>query len=130
MQCIVVTPECTVRDEPADFVAVTLFDGEIGIASGHAPLLGRLGYGEMRIKKGDQTDRYYVEGGFVEALNDVVTVLAGRVVPAEKLDSAVAREQLSASLDKPSKTPELAAIKERAVAISRAQVRVAEKSGR
>ncbi len=57
MQCIVVTPERTVRDEPAEFVALTLFDGEIGIAPGHTPLIGRLGYGEMRIRRGDQTHR-------------------------------------------------------------------------
>ena len=37
LHCIVVTPEQTVRDEAADFVALTLFDGEIGIAPGHAP---------------------------------------------------------------------------------------------
>ena len=51
-QCIVVTPEQTVRETPADFVAVTLFDGEIGIGPGHTPLIGRLGYGEMRIRHG------------------------------------------------------------------------------
>ena len=38
MQCIVVTPEATVRDEAADFVALPLFDGEIGIAPGHTPV--------------------------------------------------------------------------------------------
>ena len=31
LQCIVVTPERTVCDMRADFVALTLFDGEIGI---------------------------------------------------------------------------------------------------
>ena len=32
LQCIVVTPERTLYDEPADFVALTLYDGEIGVA--------------------------------------------------------------------------------------------------
>ncbi len=50
LHCIVVTPEQTVLDEPADFVALPLFDGEIGIAPGHSPMIGRLGYGEMRIQ--------------------------------------------------------------------------------
>ena len=53
-QCIVVTPERTVYDRPAEFVALTLFDGEIGIAPGHVPLIGRLGYGEMRIGRKGQ----------------------------------------------------------------------------
>ena len=32
LQCIVVTPERTVFDRPAEFVALTLYDGEIGVA--------------------------------------------------------------------------------------------------
>ena len=63
MQCILVTPERTVRDEEADFVALTLFDGEIGIGPGHAPLIGRLGYGEMRITRGKQTVPLLRRGG-------------------------------------------------------------------
>ena len=82
-------------DRPADFVALTLFDGEIGIAPGHTPLIGRLGYGEMRIRREERTDRYYVEGGFVEVLGDVVTVLTPRAVPASEIDPAVVQEQLT-----------------------------------
>ena len=51
LQCIVVTPERTLCDRPADFVALTLLDGEIGIAPGHTPMIGRLGCGEMRIRR-------------------------------------------------------------------------------
>jgi len=85
MQCIVVTPERTLYDQPAEFVALTLYDGEIGVAPGHTPLIGRLGYGEMRIRReGQQTDRYYIEGGFVEVFDDVVSVLTQRAIPAAK----------------------------------------------
>jgi F-type H+-transporting ATPase subunit epsilon len=125
MQCIVVTPERTVRDEPADFVAVTLFDGELGIAPGHTPLLGRLGFGEMRITQNDHTDRYYVEGGFVEVLDDAVTVLTSRAVPADKIDVEVAEELLTSALAKEAHTPETMAVRDRAVAQSRAQIQVA-----
>ena len=38
MQCVVVTPEATVLDEPADFVALQLYDGEIGIGPKHSPM--------------------------------------------------------------------------------------------
>ena len=30
-------------------LALPLYDGEIGIAPGHSPMIGRLGYGEMRL---------------------------------------------------------------------------------
>jgi F-type H+-transporting ATPase subunit epsilon len=128
MQCILVTPERTVRDQPAEFVAVTLYDGEIGIAPDHAPLLGRVGYGEMRILQAGRTERYYVEGGFLEVLDNVVTVLTPRVVPAHEIDPAVAREQLLSALGKPASTAELQAQRSRAVALSRAQLQVARRA--
>ena len=62
MQCIVVTPENTLRDAGADFVAVPLFDGELGVDKNHSPMLGRLGNGEMRITVDGHVERFYVEG--------------------------------------------------------------------
>ncbi|HJN65131.1 MAG TPA: F0F1 ATP synthase subunit epsilon, partial [Pirellulales bacterium] len=78
VECIVVTPEETALQTPAQFVALPLFDGEIGIAPGRAPLIGRLGHGEMRIVEGKKTLRYYVDGGFVEVSDNLVTVLTNR----------------------------------------------------
>lgn len=128
LQCIVVTPEKTVCDQPAEFVAVTLFDGELGIAPGHTPMIGRLGLGEMRIRQAGPTLRYYVEGGFVEVMADVVSVLTNRAIPAEELDQAVAEEQLSAARSRPAHTPELMAARDHAVELSRAQLRVARRA--
>jgi F-type H+-transporting ATPase subunit epsilon len=126
LQCIVVTPERTLFDQPAEFIAVTLGDGEIGIAPGHAPLIGRLGYGEMRIRReGRDPDRYYVEGGFVEVLDNVVSVLTQRAIPANEIDTAVAREQLISAQSRRAATPEAVAVRDRAVAQSRAQLLVA-----
>src|SRR3954453_19481850 len=48
LQCVVVTPEKTLLDETVDFVALPLFDGELGVLPGRSPLLGRLGYGGVR----------------------------------------------------------------------------------
>jgi F-type H+-transporting ATPase subunit epsilon len=129
MQCIVVTPEQTLYDQPAEFVALTLYDGEIGIAQDRAPMIGRLGYGEMRIRRDDQhVDRYYVEGGFVEVLDDVVSVLTQRAIPAAEIDSAIAREQLLTAQSRRAASPEAAAVRDRVIAQCRAQLRVAGKA--
>jgi len=125
MQCIVVTPEQTLYDQPAEFVALTLYDGELGVAPGHAPMIGRLGYGELRIRRNAQaTDRYYIEGGFVEVLDDVVSILTQRAIPADKIDGAVAREQLHAAQSRRAATAEAVAVRERVVEQSRAQLRM------
>jgi F-type H+-transporting ATPase subunit epsilon len=125
LQCSIITPERTVREQQADHVVLTLFDGEIGVYPRRAPFIGRLGYGEMRVTLNDQTDRYYIESGFVEVLDDVVTVLTGRAVLASELDKAVALEQLSSARTKPGNTPELMAIRDKAVMQSRAQLHAA-----
>ena len=128
LQCIVVTPERTFYDQPADFVALMLFDGEIGIAPGHTPLIGRLGCGEMRIRREGRTESYYVEGGFVEVLDDTVSVLTHRAVPVGEIDEAVVREQLYSAQTPKAATPEAMAIRDRMVEQSRAQLRVARRA--
>ncbi|MGA2065166.1 MAG: F0F1 ATP synthase subunit epsilon [Thermoguttaceae bacterium] len=127
LRCILVTPERTVRDSPAEFVTVTLFDGEIGIARGHTPLVGRLGCGEMRITAGGRIERYYVEGGFVEVLGDVVSVLSPRVIAAEAIDAAVVREQLATAQERPARTPELLDARQRTLCQCHGQLRVARR---
>jgi len=128
LQCIVVTPEKTVVERTADFVAVTLFDGEIGIAPGRTPMIGRLGSGEMRMRQGAETERYYIEGGFVEVVGDVVSVLTARAIPAGELDEAVEREELESARTRTADTPELMTARERAVSQSRARLRVARRA--
>ena len=95
LTCIVVTPEKTALEEKAEFVAMPLFDGEIGIYPGHSPMIGRLGYGELRIRVGGKETRYYVDGGFVQVANDVISILTNRAEPGSSLDiEAIAGESL------------------------------------
>ena len=80
LQCVVVTPERAVLDEPADMVILPMIDGELGVQPGRAALVGRLGKGELRLKRGAETRRWQLEGGFAQVRGDVVTVLTTRVV--------------------------------------------------
>jgi len=128
LTCSLVTPEQTVLEEPVDFVALPLYDGEIGIAPGHSPMIGRLGLGEMRITGEEGLRCFYVEGGFVEVFSGVVTVLTSRAVPAEELDEEATGEQLATARARPANTPELMEQRDRAVAVARAQLRVARRA--
>jgi F-type H+-transporting ATPase subunit epsilon len=126
LQCVVVTPETTLLDTAADFVALPLFDGECGIAPLHSPLIGRLGFGELRVRRGEKIDRFYVDGGFVQVADDVVSVLTHRAVPADELDPAAATEQLNTALARKAAGPEELAIRDRLVSQARGQLRVAQ----
>ena len=50
LQCVIVTPEKAILDEPADMVILPMIDGELGVLPRRAALVGRLGKGELRIK--------------------------------------------------------------------------------
>jgi len=126
--CTVVTPEETALEVKADFVTLPLFDGEIGIGANHSPLIGKLGFGELRLRIGGKVTRYYVDGGFVQVAGNVVSVLTDRAVPAEQVDAGAAENQLSSSLKRKAHTPELMDIRDRQVAQARAQLRVARSS--
>lgn len=128
LECIVVTPEATVFQHPAQFIALPLFDGELGIAPGHTPLIGRLGYGELRLTEGGKTTRLYIDGGFAQVVDNVVSVLTPRAIPADKLDLEVIEQQLSTVQARSAHTPETQAFRDRAVNQARAQLRTARRA--
>ena len=124
LQCVVVTPEKAVVDEPADFVALTLYDGELGVLPGRAPLIGRLGYGELRIRRGEQTQRYFIDGGFAQVRSNIVTVLTPRAQVAEEINPDVVVQALEATKT-PAHSPREQEEKLKAQERARGQLRVA-----
>lgn len=125
LQCVVVTPERTELDLRADSVTVPLFDGEMGILKGHSPLVGRLGYGVLRVKNAEGTKSYFVDGGFVQVSKDVISVLTDRVVGTDQITSASAEAALKSALELPADKPDLAVVREKACTRARAMLRVA-----
>jgi F-type H+-transporting ATPase subunit epsilon len=125
LRCIVVTPEATVLDKSATFVALPLYDGEIGIATKHSPMIGRLGYGELRLVSGATTERYYVDGGFVQVADNVVSILTNRSVPAAAVDAEMASAQLADALARRPAGEEELKIRDRLIRQARAQLRIA-----
>ena len=126
LECIVVTPEATVLQTPAQFVALPLYDGELGVLPGHSPFIGRLGYGELRVVESGKTYRLYVDGGFVQVAGNVVSVLTNNAIPAEKLNAAVGPRTSGRRPGRKANSPELMAIRDRLEQQARAQLRIAE----
>lgn len=125
LRVVIVTPEQTVLDVTTDFVALPLFDGELGVAPSHAPMIGRLGFGELRIGHGEG-QKYYIDGGFVQVVDNVVSVLTNRAIPAPKLDETKITETISYLLTTPTAGDDELNRRDRSLAQSRAQLRVAQ----
>lgn len=94
MRFVLVTPEKTVLDEPVVALQFPLYDGQMGVLPGRAPLVGRLGSGELRITTANGDRSYFVDGGFVQIKGEVVTLLTNRAIPSADLKAAQIQEQL------------------------------------
>lgn len=92
---IIVTPETTFLDESVDSVRLPLHDGMAGILPGRAPVIARLGYGLMTVLVGKSDRVWFLDGGFVQCVDNVVSVLTNRAVHRTELDVADAEQRLS-----------------------------------
>lgn len=89
----IVTAERVVfTDNNVDMVVAPSADGEVGILPHHAPLLTMLQIGELRVKKGGDVQSIIIAGGFMEVLNDKVTILADVAERSEEIDTATAEQ--------------------------------------
>ena len=87
----IVSAEREIFSGQAEMIFAPAVLGEVGIAPGHAPLLTRLGPGEVRLKvDGADEQAFYVSGGMLEVQPRVVTVLSDTAERAEDLDEAAA----------------------------------------
>ncbi len=131
IRCVIVTPETTVLEATARSVALPLEDGSRGVARGHAPFIGSLGAGEVRITSGDaagSVHSVFVDRGFVEVSHDTVTVVTQRAMKAEKLNVAEARASLAAIAAKPAIGDEAILAKLASQQAGREMLRIAERS--
>ncbi len=124
LQCVVVTPEKTELDTQAVSVTVPMFDGELGILKGHSPLVGRLGYGLLKIRTGSDVQSFFIEGGFVQVADDVVSVLTDRLIATSEVTSSAAEQAMKQAMELPTDAESQAA-REKAMTRARAMSRVA-----
>jgi len=129
LQCVVVTPEEEVFSETCDFVVVPLYDGEAGIYPDRAPIIARLGYGELRISVAGELRRYYIDGGFLQVQDNVVSILTARIFSGSEIDSEQVRTQLEDYLSQLKDSTDSEEAKERVQLQLRGQLTVASRSG-
>jgi len=124
VHCVVVTPEKTELDVHCDSIKLPMYDGELGILPGRAPMVGRLGYGLMKIKSSTGVQDWFVDGGFVQVTRDGVYVLTNRLLKPDQIDRQGAEEDLRKATEMIAKTPEARAVKERALEQARGKLRI------
>lgn len=129
LQVSVVTPEGAAYEDKALHVVAPAFDGEMAIFPGHAPLVGVLGYGELRVARPDGlTEYFYLAGGVVQVADDEVSILAESVILARDVDADEARTMLEEALATPATGDIEVAARLARTEDARARLRIAARS--
>ena len=128
INCNVVTPAETAVETEVSSITLPLFDGDKGVMADHAPMIGRLGNGELKLQTTEGGLKFYIEGGFVQVLDNKVSILTNRVIAVEDLEPGTIQQELGDALAMPGNNDEELDLRERAVDAVRAQLRVAQRS--
>ena len=87
-----VTAERMVYSDDVDVVIAPGVEGQLGILPNHASLLTMLQPGELVVRKEGEETEMFVSGGFLEVMQNRVTLLADVAERAEEIDVARAEE--------------------------------------
>jgi F-type H+-transporting ATPase subunit epsilon len=93
----VIAPDKTVWDATANEVILPSTTGQLGILSGHAPLLTGLEAGVMRVREEKGWTAIALMGGFAEIENNEVTILVNGAEIGENIDKDDARSAFEAA---------------------------------
>ncbi|HEY9643751.1 MAG TPA: ATP synthase F1 subunit epsilon [Coleofasciculaceae cyanobacterium] len=91
----VIAPDKTVWDSSAEEVILPSTTGQLGILTGHAPLLSALDIGVMRVRDNKDWTAIALMGGFAEIENDEVTILVNGAERGDSIDREAARKAYS-----------------------------------
>nr|YP_009313715.1 ATP synthase CF1 subunit epsilon [Helminthocladia australis]SCW21969.1 ATP synthase CF1 subunit epsilon [Helminthocladia australis] len=90
----VIAPDRTVWDANAEEVILPSSTGQLGILTGHIPLLTALDIGVMRVRIDKEWIPIVLLGGFAEVENNKITILVNGAEEASDIDAELAQRNL------------------------------------
>nr|YP_009312896.1 ATP synthase CF1 subunit epsilon [Helminthora furcellata]SCW21150.1 ATP synthase CF1 subunit epsilon [Helminthora furcellata]SCW24010.1 ATP synthase CF1 subunit epsilon [Helminthora furcellata] len=90
----VIAPDKTVWDATAEEVILPSSTGQLGILTGHIPLLTALDIGVMRVRIDKEWIPIVLLGGFAEVENNKITILVNGAEEATDIDPETAQQNL------------------------------------
>jgi F-type H+-transporting ATPase subunit epsilon len=93
----VITPDKTVWDDQVEEAILPSTTGQLGILSGHAPLLTALEVGVLRVRPGKEWKSIALMGGFAEVENDEIKILVNGAELGDNIDRSAAQSEYQAA---------------------------------
>lgn len=110
LRVALVVPEGEIWAGSAQIVVAKTLDGDIGVMTDHAPVLGILSEGsvvQIRPENSSQPDVFAaVSGGFFSVADNRVSILARHAQLGAQVDTAAAKAALDEALQTPDQGPE------------------------
>lgn len=93
-KCVVVTPEQQMFDESIVQAIVPGHDGQLGILTDRAPLLMKLGAGELKLDlQGGQSRSFFIDGGIAQMKNNMLTILTNEAMQPSQINAESAKAE-------------------------------------
>jgi len=113
----VISPDKTVWDAPAEEIVLPSTTGQLGILTGHAPLLTALDTGVLRVRAGKNQEWKAIAlwGGFAEVEENEVTILVNGAERGDTINLEEARaafNEAQATLNQATASPSAGSPKE------------------
>jgi F-type H+-transporting ATPase subunit epsilon len=93
----VITPDKTVWDDQVEEAILPSTTGQLGILSGHAPLLTALEIGVLRVRPDKEWKAIALMGGFAEVENNEIKILVNGAELGDNIDLDAARTEYQAA---------------------------------
>lgn len=94
----VIAPDRTVWNADAEEVILPSSTGQLGILTGHIPLLTALDIGVMRVRIEKDWIPIVLLGGFAEVEDNIITILVNGAEEASEIDIETAKSNLEAAM--------------------------------
>ena len=91
----VVAPEEMVMTKTVDMVTISGSEGDFGVLPGHAALVSSIRPGFLEIEDNKEIEKMFIGGGFIEILEDKVSILASEVLSSEQINIPECEEKIN-----------------------------------
>ena len=82
----VVSPEKLIMSKSVDIVSISGTEGDFGVLPGHTALVSSIRPGLLKIEADKEIELFFISGGFVEVINDKVSILATEVISSNDIN--------------------------------------------
>ena len=107
-RCRLITPDARIFDAKVSYASIPMWDGKVGLMAGAGAMVGKLGAGELRVEFVDRYEvgikleesgrkSWFIDGGFMQNVNNELTILAAKAVDAEAVTEAAAKTELASA---------------------------------